>query len=201
MTMSYLDKVQPVDNWTQMYYKYKPNVYSRLRKLSPEEKADIFGNLYFECKKAERSWKEGKGFSRLSWYFLYVRSYIQKCLRRILNKRATEISIDQIDEASDKCSLYSTQSNHSIESLVDRNILRQKVQALINSIPERYAEVLRMFYGIGVSAKNQYEIAGYLNISQTGVRYLIERGKQYIESKIQHDENYINIGELLDYDA
>lgn len=194
--MSYSYRIEPIDPWNKLYYKYKPYVLARVQDLTLEEKEDLLQSLWIKLTNAKKSYNPNKGTNPATWFFNYLKMYVSRLRNRIYKKRLKETSLDEYDLTNDETYLKLAVKD-KIEAEINNRQSNNIIQRLINLLPTNYRDLLFIYYGINTTRKNQYEIARDLGVSQTAVFKMLGRAEKALKKKI---ERY-GIGEYLDYEA
>lgn len=84
------------------------------------------------------------------------------------------------DEDSCLLDLLTSNDNESTDSSLVSESLREEIDAALNTLPEREAQVVRMSFGIGTPEMNLEEIGQKLNLSRERVRQIREKALQLL---------------------
>lgn len=196
---NYLYKVEPIDEWYHLYRKYRSYVYARVKDFTLEEKDDLYSSLWLTAKNAERTYKEFKGMSKKSWFLMYIKTAIQRFLKSMNKKYATEINIDSLDEKPDY--FIGIKEDFNMDYNIDEEMLRSDVRKVLNTIPQPYRDILKFYYGIGVERKNYIEIAKLSGTTTSNIQSKAKIGLRYLKSRFLNVDRYKYIGEIFNYEA
>ncbi len=84
------------------------------------------------------------------------------------------------DEDSCLLDLLTSNDSESTDSSLVSESLREEIDAALNTLPEREAQVVRMSFGIGTPEMNLEEIGQKLNLSRERVRQIREKALQLL---------------------
>ena len=200
MTMSYLNKVQPVNNWNSFYHKYRGYVLNRTKDLPAEEREDIYAALYFIGKDAERSYRPEKGRSLDSWYFWYLQRNLFRLIGKYLTRKNKTVSVDVYED--DVSSYFNMDSLDCIEVDIDRQLCKKLLMHYISLLPGDWQYIVVNYFGIGKDRRKTFqEIANIQGGTVVNVQNKFRRAIKRLRNYLLNNNYDKEIGEYLDYEA
>ena len=209
--MNYSYRVNPVYKaWKEFDYA----IYDMIKRYNYSDVQDALQQSYIEFEKLYKKYNPDKDMKFKSWIITYLSQKLSRyCYEndKIYHRPIWTYKHKELIPITDVVSLDRTNidgdnivdvADNSIDLDYDINYstLEKFVRKILNSIPEKYAKVIRDRWGIGTRQKLYREIALDLGCSIEYARQLYDRGIKYIKSRIISHPEY-NIGDLLDYEA
>lgn len=196
---NYSYKIEPIDEWYQLYKKYKPYIYRAVKTFPPEDREDLYSSIWDEIEKAKKSYKQEKGMCKRSWLFYYIRKTIAHFMKLKNKIQDHEKPIEETEEGLELS--YSYYKDFDYDKTIDSKILSRDIALLINTIPEQYREIIKNHYGINTERKTLVQQSQLTGDDPKTIFDRLRRGLKYLRSRIQNNDKYKYIGEFLDYEA
>lgn len=165
-------------NYRYLIERYKDKLaryISRISNSGKEETEDVLQNVYLKTYKNLNSFDKTLKFS--SWIYRIAHNETVDHIKKWANKP----KLTSIDEEVFQNTL---RSDPRIEENLDKKLFVKKVGELINSLDDKYKEVMVLRY---IEEKDYDEIADILRKPTGTVSTLINRAKKQLKGKIESD--------------
>lgn len=198
--MSYFYKIKPVDNWTQMYYKYRDYVFNRTKCLPLEDREDIFSSLWFTVKRIKETYNPNKGMKPSTYFFWVFRLVCFRLIKKARGRLIRETSIEDLKDNTETHFNISVNEENNTSYVQDEK--DKFIENLISNLPEDYKFIIRYYYGLGGrEPKNLTELSRIMGCSPSNCKNKKNNALKKIRARIKNNDTFKNIGEILDYDA
>lgn len=165
-----------INRWVEIQPRLKQFIYSKVK--DSDEAKDILQDVYI---KAFTRFDSLRDYSKLnSWLFSITRNEVNTFFN---SRKKTQVKIPEMD----------TNENEFFSSCVAEYAL-----PFINALPQKYSEALQLVF---IDNLSQKELAKRLDISYSGAKSRVQRGKEKLKEliiaccTIEHD----SYGNILDY--
>lgn len=158
------------EKFTELYRLFFPKIFSyvawRVGKKSEAE--DVTSEVFVKVVRYLSSYKQKQGATFQSWLYAIAKTTIADHYR----KRKSLVSLEEISEVV---------IIETLEGDLDTKLLFKELFEVIQDLPEREAEVLRLRFSMGLT--NQ-EIARTMNLREKSVSSSIAKGIKKLKDKL-----------------
>jgi len=164
----------------QLVVKYKDKISKTVYSIinNAQDVEDVVQDIFLIVYKSAHSFKGKSSFS--TWLY---RITVNRCFYELKKKRNHPLSIENNTDENNGLNILNVlrSKEENIEDRMIRNELRENIQKILDTLPEKYRVIFILKNIDGLSYK---EISETMNISMDKVKVWLFRARQKLEDKL-----------------